>query len=314
MKTRLLAGLFALTFLNTPGQGASHTPGVSYRIQDVDGLPIFYREAGDPTKPAIVLLHGFPSSSNMYRDLIPELATRFHVIAPDYPGSGQSVVPVGTTFTPTFDHLSQVMDSFLQQKGLARYTLYMQDFGGPVGMRIAARHPERISALIVQNANSYREGLAPDLAQNIEHLSAGINAETDPALENILSADGVRYMYVQGAHDPARLDPSAWTLDSAALNNPVNKAIQKGFLVDYHNNLTQYPAWQTYLRKEQPPTLIVWGKNDPMFIEAGAHAYLKDLPRAELHTLDTGHFALEEENKSIAAFILGFARRTKLIN
>lgn len=277
---------------------------------EVDGLPIAYREAGDPSLPAIVLLHGFPSSSHMYRNLIPQLAQRFHVIAPDYPGSGDSVAPAG--YTPTFEQLSVVMEHFLARKGVQRYALYLQDFGGPVGIRIAARHPERVSALVIQNANAYDEGLSDKLAANIHTLKVGINPETDAVLEKILSPGSVQFMYRHGTRQPERLDAGTWTLDSAVLGQPSAKAVQKGLLVDYHSNVAQYGAWQHYFRTAQPPALVVWGKNDPLFTQAGAHAFQRDLPNAEIRLLDTGHFALEEDNDAIAGSILAFAERIGL--
>lgn len=291
-------------------RAASSTFAVSHNVIDVDGLPIAYREAGDPSQPAIVLLHGFPSSSHMYRNLIPLLARRFHVIAPDYPGSGGSVAPEG--YTPTFEQLSVVMEHFLARKGVQRYALYVQDFGGPVGFRIAARHPERVSALVIQNANAYDEGLSEAIASNIRTLKAGINAETEPVLEHILSPDGVQFMYRHGTRQPDHLDAGTWALDSAVLRQPSAKAVQKGLLVDYHSNVAQYGAWQQYFRTAQPPALVVWGKNDPLFTEAGARAFRKDLPNAEVKLLDTGHFALEEENGAIADSILAFAEKIGL--
>ncbi|GAB2862972.1 alpha/beta fold hydrolase [Pseudoduganella ginsengisoli] len=299
----------AAALLAQPAQAAN---AVRQNTIDVDGMPIAYREAGDPSQPAIVLLHGFPSSSYMYRNLIPQLAQRFHVIAPDYPGSGDSVAPQG--YTPTFEQLSVVMEHFLAKKGVQRYTLYVQDFGGPVGFRIAARHPERVSALVIQNANAYDEGLSEQIADNIRTLKVGINPQTDAVLEQILSPDGVQFMYRHGTRQPERLDAATWTLDSAVLRKPSAKAVQKGLLVDYHSNVAQYGAWQQYFRTAQPPALVVWGKNDPLFTEAGARAFLKDLPNAELKLLDTGHFALEEDNDVIARSILAFADKHRLVH
>jgi pimeloyl-ACP methyl ester carboxylesterase len=288
--------------------GTAHaTETAQLRTLTVDGLEIHYREAGDPSKPALVLLHGFPSSSYMYRTLIPKLAGRFHVIAPDYPGSGLSPAKAG--YTPTFEQLSVVMEHFIAKKQLGRYALYVQDFGGPVGFRIAARNPQQVSALIIQNANAYEAGLSAQIAANISTLKVGLNPETDGVLEHILSPDGVKFMYQHGTRQPAQLDSSTWTADSAVLRDPAAKAVQKGLLVDYDSNLKQYSAWQAYFRKVQPPTLIVWGKNDPLFTEAGARAFLHDLPKAELSLLDTGHFALEEDVDTVADKLLAFADR-----
>ncbi|AIY39470.1 Alpha/beta hydrolase fold precursor [Collimonas arenae] len=311
MKSTLL-GLF-ITMLSALDVQAA--PQVSYRIQDVDGIKIFYREAGNPANPTIVLLHGFPSSSHMYRDLIPALMGKFHVIAPDYPGSGYSEVPDGVPFTPTFDGLADVMTRFVEKKGLTKFALYVQDFGGPVGFRMAASHPEWISALVIQNANAYKEGLSSQVASDIKQLSVGINPDTERAMSQVLSPQGVQYMYKTGARNPERLNPDAWTHDEEGLQNDVNRKIQMNLLADYHSNVEQYPAWHDYFRKSQPPTLIVWGKNDPLFIEAGANAYLRDIKNAELHLLDSGHFALEEDSAEIAARITSFfAARPALVN
>lgn len=294
--------------------GAHAAAQVSYRTQDVDGIKIFYREAGNPANPTILLLHGFPSSSHMYRDLIPALMDKFHVVAPDYPGSGYSEVPEGVPFTPTFDGLADVMTRFVQKKGLTKFALYVQDFGGPVGFRMAASHPEWISALVIQNANAYMEGLSSHLASDIKQLSAGINPDTERAMSQVLSSQGVQFMYKTGARNPESLSPDAWTHDEEGLQNDANRKIQMHLLVDYHSNLAQYPAWHAYFRKSQPPTLIVWGKNDPLFIEAGASAYLRDINNAELHLLDSGHFALEEDAAEIASRITSFfAARPTLV-
>lgn len=280
---------------------------ITYRTLDVDGASIFYREAGQPGRPAIVLLHGFPSSSHMYRDLMPLLSRDYHVIAPDYPGSGYSVAAPG--MPATFDALAGVMEHFIEALGLEHFTLYMQDFGGPVGMRLALRHPEWIDALVIQNANAYEEGLSDALVHHIGTLHQGVNEATQPLLDEILSPDGVRFMYQTGARAQANLNPDAWNHDLAGLVAPDNRRIQQGLLADYHSNVAQYPAWQAWLRAHRPPALIAWGKGDPLFVEAGAHAWLRDLPHAELHLLDTGHFALEEEAARVADLIRTFCAK-----
>ena len=302
MKSTVI-GLCIALFSSLEAQAA---PQVAYRTQDVDGIRIFYREAGNPANPTILLLHGFPSSSHMYRDLIPALMGKFHVIAPDYPGSGYTEVPEGVSFTPTFDGLADVMTRFVEKKGLTKFALYVQDFGGPVGFRIAAKHPDWISALVIQNANAYKEGLSAQVASDIKQLSVGINAETEQAMSQVLSPQGVQFMYKTGARNPEQLSPDAWMHDQDGLQNAWNRKIQMGLLVDYHTNVEQYPAWHAYFRKSQPPTLIVWGKNDPLFIEAGAKAYLQDIKNAELHFLDSGHFALEEDSAEIASRVTSF--------
>ncbi|MFC5473075.1 alpha/beta fold hydrolase [Paraherbaspirillum soli] len=302
MKSKLI-GLFIALLSSLDAHAATQ---VSYRTQDVDGIKIFYREAGDPANPTVLLLHGFPSSSHMYRDLIPALMGKFHVVAPDYPGSGYSEVPEGAAFTPTFDGLADVMTRFVQKKGLTKFALYVQDFGGPVGYRMAANHPDWISALIIQNANAYKEGLSSQVASDIKRLSVGINPDTERAMAQVLSPQGVQFMYKTGARNPEQLSPDAWTHDQDGLQNDLNRKIQMNLLVDYHSNLEQYAAWHAYFRKSQPRTLIVWGKNDPLFIEAGAHAYLQDLKNAELHLLNSGHFALEEDSAEIAGRVTKF--------
>jgi pimeloyl-ACP methyl ester carboxylesterase len=270
----------------------------------VDGLRIFYREAGNPRLPHIVLLHGFPSSSHMYRKLIPLLATNFHVIAPDYQGFGHSDMPPPGNYRYTFDQLATTMDRFLQNLGLATYVLYMQDYGGPIGMRIAAAHPDRIAGLVVQNANSYEDGLSPDVMQVLKPLWAQRSATTEAPVRAFLTPDATRGQYLAGARNPDALDPDAWVFDQALLDRPGNDEVQLSLLADYGSNVTRYPQWQRYLREHQPKTLIVWGRRDPFFLEAGARAYLRDLPKARLVLLDSGHFALEEDAPHIAAEIL----------
>jgi pimeloyl-ACP methyl ester carboxylesterase len=290
---------------------AASAASVHYRWLEVDGMKIFYREAGDPAKPAILLLHGFPSSSQMYETLMERLADRFHLVAPDYPGSGHTVLTETARFTPTFEGLTDAMERFAQKKGLQRFALYVQDFGGPVGFRLAARQPGRIAGLIVQNANAYEEGLAPMLVGNIRHFSAGVTPETLPALEKVLSAKSVYAMYTTGMRNPEALNPDSWALAERGLVPPAHRRIQMHLLADYHTNVAAYGAWQAYFRKHQPPTLVVWGKNDPFFLEAGAHAFRRDLPRAQVHVLNTGHFALEEDDAAIAQLIAAFFNATR---
>ncbi|HEY5810624.1 MAG TPA: alpha/beta hydrolase [Povalibacter sp.] len=283
----------------------------AYRRVNVDGVEIFYREAGSRDAPTLLLLHGFPSSSYHYRRLIELLADRFHVVAPDYPGFGYSDAPrsrsEGGTFVYSFDSLADWTARFCQTIGLARFVLYMFDYGGPVGMRIAEHHPEWISGLIVQNANAYAEGLSPIAADFITLPEGGTGAQ-DKAL-GVLTEEVTRSQYVTGATQPERISPDTWTVDQHFLELPGRKRIQLDLMFDYHSNVARYDAWQAWLRKHQPPALIVWGRNDPFFTEAGARAYLQDLPHAQLHLFDTGHFALEEEAVSIARLIVDFAGR-----
>lgn len=303
LMTRLLAlaaTVFATLTQAAGATGANSPPVVHSRHVVVDGLRIFYREAGDPAFPHIVLLHGFPSSSHMYRKLIPLLATRLHVVAPDYPGFGHSDMPSPAKYSYTFDQLASTMSGFLQAIGLTRYVLYMQDYGGPVGLRIAAAQPQRIAGLVVQNANAYEEGLSPEVMKVLRPLWAQRNAATEAPVRGFLTPDATRGQYVAGARNPDALDPDAWVFDQALLDRPGNQEVQLSLLADYGNNVALYPRWQRYLREHRPKTLVTWGRRDPFFLEAGAHAYLRDVPEARVVLLDTGHFALEEDVVGIA--------------
>jgi pimeloyl-ACP methyl ester carboxylesterase len=302
-----ISGAAATTLLATSVVAADF-PQVSYKTQEVDGLRIFYREAGPADAPIVLLLHGFPTSSHMYRDLIPRLATRYRVIAPDYPGYGFSDAPSPASFTYTFDHLADVMDKFVQAVGAQRYVLYAQDFGGPVGFRLAAKHPDRVAGLVVQNAVAHEEGLSTSMDVARPYW-AKRTPETEAPMRTLLTLDTTRFQYLHGARDPSRVSPDAWTHAQALLDRPGNADIQLAILQDYGSNLKRYPEWQAYFRTRQPPTLVVWGKNDPFFIIEGAQAYARDMPGTETHILDTGHFALEEEAPKIAELMLEFLGR-----
>jgi pimeloyl-ACP methyl ester carboxylesterase len=272
------------------------------------GLEIFYREAGSKGAPAIVLLHGFPSSSHMFRNLMPTLAHKFHLIAPDYPGFGNSSSPDHKTFRYTFDNLSEVMFHFTDKLGLDRFSLYMQDYGGPIGFRLATRQPKRVEALIIQNANIYEEGFT-ELGRSLEPFWANRTKETEAAVRQfLLSPEGIRRQYISGARHPESIAPDTWNLDVASINRPGNDLVQLDLLHDYPSNIARYPEWQTYLREWQPPTLVVWGKNDPFFGLEGAFAFKRELKHVEVYMLDTGHFALEEDCEEIAWRIRMFAR------
>jgi pimeloyl-ACP methyl ester carboxylesterase len=288
-----------------PVSAANTAQLVRYRSAKVDGIQIFYREAGDPALPSILLLHGFSSSSHMFRDLMPLLAQNFHLIAPDYPGFGYSEAPSANEFEPTFSGLEKLMESFVKQVGLHSFVIYMQDFGGPVGLRMAVSHPEWINGLIIQNANSYVEGLAR------EQQSHDGNAGPDqPTSARVVTPGFIRYMYQTGARDAAGLNPDAWTVDIAALGRPEAKRIQAALIENYVSNIQQYPQWQAYLRERQPKALVVWGKNDRGFLPAGAEAYRRDLHDVTVKYFDTGHFALEEDAAAIAlAIVQSFALR-----
>lgn len=283
--------------------------GVRYRTIKIEGLNIFYREAGDPKKPTLLLLHGFPTSSHMFRDLIPLLADEYHLVAPDYPGFGNSDAPSRETFTYTFDHLADIVEKFTEALHLERYSIYVQDYGAPVGFRLATRHPERIQAIISQNGNAYDEGLTEFWKPLQEGYWPDPSVQNAAPLRASLKPEGTRWQYEAGARDPANLNPDAWLVPQIGLDRPGNAEIQLALFYDYRKNPPLYASWHEYFRKYQPPTLLVWGKNDPIFGPAGAQAYLKDLPRAELHLLNTGHFALEEDGAAIAGYIRKFMKK-----
>jgi len=275
-----------------------------YRTQDVDGLSIFYREAGDPTAPALLLLHGFPSSSHMFRDLIPLLSPHFHVVAPDLPGFGFSEAPDRSRFNYTFDRVADVIEAFTEAIGLTRYAIYIFDYGAPVGLRLAIRHPERITAIVSQNGNAYEEGLSAGW-NPIQQYWQSPTAENRTALKAFLSPESVKWQYTHGC-DESRVAPESYALDTALLVRPGNDDIQLDLFLDYASNVKLYPRFQEYFRRHQPPTLAVWGQRDPFFLPAGAHAFKRDNPNAHVEFLDTGHFALETHSTEIGARIVTF--------
>jgi len=282
---------------------------LTHRTIEFDGLEIFYREAGPKEAPVVLLLHGFPTSSHMYRNLIPRLADRYHVIAPDYPGFGASSMPSPTEFEYSFDNLSKVVEQFLDQLGIDRYSLYLMDYGAPVGYRLAARRPDRVEALMVQNGNAYEEGLR-EFWNPIKAYWKDKTPENAKVLrDTLLTLDATRWQYTHGARNVESIAPDNWFHDQFLLEREGNKEIQLALFYDYGSNLALYPDWQAYFREHQPPTLIVWGKNDFIFPAEGAEPYRRDLRNLDYHLLDTGHFALEEEGETIAALIEGFLGR-----
>ena len=299
----LVLGAASLTL--TQPASADETPRVTYHTAKIDGLNLFYREAGDASRPTIVLLHGFPSSSHMYRELIPKLAEKYHVIAPDYPGFGYSDQPSVANFAYTFDHLAAVTDDLLNSLKLDRYTIYIQDYGSPIGFRLFVKYPEKIAAIITQNGNAYEAGLSPAW-QPFRDYWADKSPANEAKLRGFLTLDTTKFQYTQGFRNPAHVSPDAWTFDQLTLDKLGNAEIQLALFYDYQNNVKQYEAWHAALRKYQPPVLAVWGKNDPFFLPAGATAYTNDVPKAEVHLLNTGHFALEEDGDVIADYILKF--------
>ncbi len=281
---------------------------LSYRTATVGGLKVFYRSAGNPEHPAVLLLHGFPTSSHMFRDLIPALADRYYVVAPDLPGFGFSDAPGRASFKYSFDHLAEVIDRFTEELKLKRYVIYVFDYGAPVGFRLALRHPERITAIISQNGNAYLEGLSEGW-NPIQTYWKDPSGENRAALRAFLKPEATQWQYTYGVTDPERLSPDAWTLDSALLARPGNDEIQLDLFGDYQSNIALYPKFQDYIRTRRPPLLAVWGKNDPFFLPPGAQAFQRDNPAAEIHLFDTGHFALESHAPEIAAIIREFLAR-----
>ena len=285
--------------------GPDKGPEVRYQTVEIQGLDIFYREAGDAEAPTILLLHGFPTSSHMFRNLMPALADRFHLVAPDYPGYGYSSMPKADEFDYTFDNVARIIEEFTQTLGLDRYSLYVMDYGAPVGFRLAAKHPERVEALIIQNGNAYDEGLL-EFWDPIKAYWKERSPENEKPLRGFLTIETTKWQYVNGARDEEAISPDNWHLDQLLMDRPGNKQIQLDMFYDYGSNPPLYPQWQAYFREHQPPTLIVWGKNDYIFPAEGAYPYKRDLDDVELHILDTGHFALEEDGAQIAAYIRAF--------
>lgn len=282
---------------------------VQFKTVAVGDVDVFYREAGPADAPVILLLHGFPTASHMFRDLIPELAGQYRVIAPDLPGFGQTKAPPRGQFDYSFDNLAKVIDGFTDAIGLDRYALYVFDYGAPTGFRLALAHPERITAIISQNGNAYIEGLS-DAWEPWQAYWRAPTAENREACRGSLSPEVVRdWQYFHGT-DPSRVSPDGYTLDNAYLARPGIDEIQLDLILDYRSNVDLYPAFQAYFREHQPPLLAVWGKNDPAFLPAGAEAYKRDLPKAQVHLLDTGHFALETHAHEIGIFIRDFLKET----
>ena len=305
----LAAGLAAPQALAATGSQAAKPPVVTYhRTKTVDGIKIFYREAGPKGAPVVLLLHGFPTSSHMFRNLIPELADRYHVIAPDYPGYGQSDMPDRDKFTYTFDRYGELVDGLLDQLGITSFAMYVMDYGAPVGWRLALKHPERVTALIVQNGNAYEEGLK-EFWDPIKAYWSDHSQEHRQALYKLVTPEITKFQYTDGVSDVTRVAPDNWVHDQALLDRPGNAEIQMDLFYDYRTNLPLYPQVQAWLRKHQPPTLIVWGKNDKIFPSDGAYPYKRDLPKVEFHLIDTGHFALEDKADEMVPLIRDFLNR-----
>ncbi|HEY0503080.1 MAG TPA: alpha/beta hydrolase [Lysobacter sp.] len=300
--------LAAATLSGTlPAVAAEPATQVHYRTADIRGVNVFYREAGPADAPAVLLLHGFGASSHMFRDLIPVLAQRYHVIAPDLPGFGQTTVDQGVAFDYTFDNVASVIDAFTVEKGLDRYAIYVFDYGAPVGWRLAVANPRKITAIVSQNGNAYEEGLSEGWADMRKAWDAP-TAENREALRRFNTPDMIRWQYTEGVRDTTLIAPESYQLASAAIAR-IGVEPQLDLLLDYGSNVRQYPQLHAFFRQYQPPTLAIWGKNDPFFIPAGAEAYKRDNPKAEVHFLDTGHFAIETHGGEIATRMLAFLDR-----
>lgn len=326
----LLLVALGIAWADSPAR-AENASGIKYRTVTIEDVDIFYREAGEPSDPTILLLHGFPTSSHMFRDLIPELADEFHLVAPDYPGYGFSSMPSVDEFDYSFDNVARVMEQFVDTIGLERYSLYLMDYGAPVGFRLATNRPDRVDTLIVQNGNAYIEGIDNDFWAPIREywkdraaVNKGLdnpwwinvkNAYREPEMVNedalrfLLTLDATRWQYTNGVPDIETVSPDTWDHVQPLLDRDGNQAIQLQMFYSYGSNPPLYPAWQQYLRDRQPPTLIVWGEHDEIFPAAGAKPYRRDLENIEYHLLDTGHFALETHGREIADLMRDFLNR-----
>jgi pimeloyl-ACP methyl ester carboxylesterase len=288
---------------------AAHQPAVpvtSIHKVEADGVQVFYRSSGDPLAPVVLLLHGFPTSSFMFRDLIPRLADQYRVIAPDLPGFGFTQVPEERGYVYSFEALADTIEAFTNALSLSRYAIYVFDYGAPTGFRLATRHPERVTAIISQNGNAYEEGLGDAWGPIRTYWSAPTKANRDVLRQNILTLETTRWQYTHGVANPDSVAPESYTLDTALLERPGNKEIQLDLFLDYASNVKLYPKFQEYFRKSKPPLLAIWGKNDPFFIPAGAEAFRKDIPDARVRLLDTGHFAIETHAEEIASAMKTF--------
>jgi pimeloyl-ACP methyl ester carboxylesterase len=301
----LSAAIACMTVQTSAQDLRSSRRSISYHTVEIDGLKIFYREAGLADAPTVLMLHGFPSSSRMWEPLLPLLADKYHLIAPDYPGFGNSDAPSPSSFTYTFDNLANVVDQLTVKLGITSYVLFMQDYGGPVGFRLALAHPERISAIIIQNAVSHEQGLSPLWDARRKYWADPVH-ELANLKANFTSLEATRLRHVGSSPRPERYDPDRWTDEFAFLSRPGQADIQATLFLDYRTNVASYPHWQKWLREVQPPTLVVWGKYDPSFAVAGATAYRDDVPKAEIHFLDAGHFALDEATDDIALLVRNF--------
>jgi pimeloyl-ACP methyl ester carboxylesterase len=326
--TTVLFSMFMGIVLVQSSYAAADITDIRYKTVKIEGLDVFYREAGNPDNPTILLLHGFPTSSHMFRELIPQLADQFHLVAPDYPGYGQSSMPGVDEFEYSFDKLANIVEQFIDEIGLKSYSLYLMDYGAPIGFRIATKHPERVEGLIIQNGNAYVEGIDNDFWEPIQAywkdrkaVNQGLDNDwwknvkkaynnpdmsNDDALRFLFTEGATRWQYTNGVRNVEAISPDTWDHVQPLLDRAGNNEIQLELFYSYGSNPPLYPEWQAYFREYQPPTLIVWGKNDEIFPAAGAYPYKRDLKQVEFHLLDTGHFALEEDGEVIAEHIRRF--------
>jgi pimeloyl-ACP methyl ester carboxylesterase len=303
---RAMPGEGARQTLSNSGNAEFGVPATSIHRVEADGVRMFYRAAGDATAPVVLLLHGFPASSFMFRELIPRLADHYRVIAPDLPGFGFTEVPTERQYVYSFDGLASTIEAFTEALKIDRYAIYVFDYGAPTGFRLAMHHPERVTAIVSQNGNAYEEGLGNAWGPIRKYWATPSAENREVIRQNILTLKGTRWQYTHGVSDPDRVPPESYTLDAALLERPGNKDIQLDLFLDYAANVKLYPNFQEYFRKSKPPLLAIWGKNDPFFIPAGAEAFRKDLPNAKVQFLDTGHFAIETHVVEIAAAMKDF--------
>ena len=305
----VLPASFADVTMPAPPSAATAAMQVHYQTAKIDGVDVFYREAGPRQAPVLLLLHGFPTSSHMFRDLITRLDDQYHIIAPDYPGYGYSGAPDHTQFAYTFDNYASIVDKLTEQIGVRRYALYVMDYGAPVGFRLAAKHPDRVTAIIVQNGNAYDEGIGKFWDPIKAYWKTGSSKERE-GIRWLMLPKTTLWQYTNGFKDTSLVSPDARTLDQLFLDRPGNQEIQLDLFYDYRTNIPLYPQWQAYFRKYKPPMLIVWGKNDEIFLAAGAEPFRRDIPNVEIHMFDTGHFALESDGPEIAELIREFLGRS----
>jgi pimeloyl-ACP methyl ester carboxylesterase len=287
-------------------EGHYTIPSATIQRVKADGVQVFYRSAGDPSAPVVLLLHGFPASSFMFRELVPRLASDYRVIAPDLPGFGFTEVPAERKYVYTFDGLAATIEAFTRALNLNRYAIYIFDYGAPTGLRLAMAHPERVTAIVSQNGNAYEEGIGDSWAPIRKYWAEPTPENREVIRKNILTLEGTRWQYTHGVADPESVPPESYTLDTALFERPGNKDIQLDLFLNYASNVKLYPKFQEYFRKSKPPLLAIWGKNDPFFIPAGAEAFRKDIPNAKIQFLDTGHFAIETHVEEIASAMKAF--------